>query len=222
MVAGHACAHLAVGRGADCVASAHHVNQLTSPGPRRTNGVNYTVNVLRRCTYRIECLYAYQNNAVTFDLDSRPAAHVWQSPNHQLPSLDIRGDRRDPTPEADLHLLTFRYGQGNHFAYFDRDWVGEPFSSARPKDPTGEAPACSQAPACQAGRHTRGAVLPFPTESSAEASDRSPAIPCGSKIGGMQSRWDRAATTRDMFERLMEWQQVVECPEANKGAGRED
>lgn len=97
-----------------------HLNQLYVGWTENGEWCNYTVNVLRPGTYRIRCLYAFQPNAVTFDLNGKPAA-VCRLPAattsyHHWNLADI-GTLR--FPEAGLHLLTFHYGKGNNFAYFE-------------------------------------------------------------------------------------------------------
>lgn len=93
---------------------------------------NYTVQVTRPGTYRIRCLYAFQPNTVRFDLNGRPAAecrlplatasyHHWNLA--EIGTIEF--------PEAGLQLLTFHYGKGNNFAWFEFEPVPPP-SPAKP------------------------------------------------------------------------------------------
>jgi hypothetical protein len=81
---------------------------------------NYTVNVTQPGTYRIKCLYGFQANAVRFDLNGKPAATcrlpVATASYHHW-NLAAIGTIQ--FPEAGLQLLTFHYGKGNNFAYFE-------------------------------------------------------------------------------------------------------
>jgi hypothetical protein len=81
---------------------------------------NYTVNVLQAGTYRIRALYSYRTNAVTFDLNGAPAARcrmpVETSGYHQWTTGEIG---TITFPEAGRQLLTFHYGKGNNFAWFE-------------------------------------------------------------------------------------------------------
>jgi hypothetical protein len=88
---------------------------------------NYTVNVTRPGTYRIKCLYGFQTNTVRFDLNGRPAAtcrlpqatasyHHWNL--GEIGSINF--------PEAGLQLLTFHYGKGNNFAWFEFEPISTP------------------------------------------------------------------------------------------------
>ena len=81
---------------------------------------NYTVNVAKPGAYRIKALYGFQTNAVTFDVNGKPAAtcklpvktagyHYWNLA--EIGTIQF--------PEAGLQLLTFHYGKGNNFAYFE-------------------------------------------------------------------------------------------------------
>ena len=93
---------------------------------------NYTVHVTRPGLYRVRCLYAFRANAVRFDLDGKPAA-TCQLPEptasyHHWNLADI-GTLR--FPEAGLHVLTFRYGKGNNFAWFEFEPV-DAASAAKP------------------------------------------------------------------------------------------
>ena len=97
-----------------------HINQLYVGWTEDGEWCNYTVNVLRPGTYRIKCLYAFQANNVRFDLDGKPAAEcrlpVPTAGYHHWNLAEIGVIR---LPEAGVHLLTFHYGKGNNFAYFE-------------------------------------------------------------------------------------------------------
>jgi hypothetical protein len=97
-----------------------HINQLYLGWTENGEWCNYTVNVTRPGTYRIKCLYAFQTNAVSFDLNGKPAVachlpvptasfHHWNFA--EIGTIQI--------PEAGPQLLTFHYGKGNNFAYFE-------------------------------------------------------------------------------------------------------
>jgi hypothetical protein len=112
-------------------ADLNHTNLVTPPINQfyigwTTNGewVNYTVNVRRPGTYKIKALYSYQANTVSFDLNGQPAAtcklplataswHHWNFA--EIGTITL--------PEPGLQLLTFHYGWGNNFAYFEFDPV---------------------------------------------------------------------------------------------------
>jgi hypothetical protein len=80
----------------------------------------YTVQVLRPGSYRIRCLYAFQANTVRFDLNGQPAVicrlpqatasyHHWNLA--EICTIEF--------PQAGPQLLTFHYGKGNNFAWFE-------------------------------------------------------------------------------------------------------
>lgn len=110
-----------------------HVNQLYIGWTEDGEWCNYTVNVLRSGAYRIKCLYAYQTNTVTFDVDGRPAAACRLPENtlsyHHWTFAEMGTIQ---FPEAGLHLLTFRYGKGNNFAYFEFEPAG---TASPPRQP---------------------------------------------------------------------------------------
>ena len=97
-----------------------HVNQLYIGWTEEGEWCNYTVNVRQPGAYRIRCLYGYQANTVTFDLNGRPAAvcrlPVATASYHHWNLADIG---RIEFPEAGPQRLTFHYGKGNNFAYFE-------------------------------------------------------------------------------------------------------
>jgi len=100
-------------------------NQLYVGWTKDGQWVNYTVNVKTPGTYKIVALYANNATTVTFSLNHKVASqcklpvptggfHTWN-----------RAEIGEITfPEAGLQLLTFNYGVGNNFAYFD--FVPEP------------------------------------------------------------------------------------------------
>ena len=97
-----------------------HINQLYIGWTENGEWVNYTVHVARPGTYRIKCLYGFQTNTVTFDLNGKPAATC------RLPVLTANYHQWNfgtigtiQFPEAGPQLLTFHYGKGNNFAYFE-------------------------------------------------------------------------------------------------------
>jgi hypothetical protein len=97
-----------------------HVNQLYIGWTEQGEWCNYTVNVIRPGTYRIKCLYAFQTNTVSFDLNGKPAATCRlpvATANYHHWNLGQVGTIR--FTEAGLQLLTFHYGKGNNFAYFE-------------------------------------------------------------------------------------------------------
>jgi hypothetical protein len=108
-----------------------HINQLYIGWTEAGEWCRYTVNVARPGTYRIKALYSYQTNTVTFDINGRPAStcrlpvqtagyHQWNFA--EIGSIDFH--------EAGLQVLTFHYGKGNNFAY----WEFEPVEPGAAKD----------------------------------------------------------------------------------------
>lgn len=97
-----------------------HVNQLYIGWTEDGEWCNYTVNVMRPGTYRIKCLYAYQTNSVSFDINGKPATvcrlPVPTASFHHWNFAEIGTIRFN---EAGRQLLTFHYGKGNNFAYFE-------------------------------------------------------------------------------------------------------
>ena len=109
-----------------------HVNQLYIGWTENGEWVNYTVHVARPGTYRIKALYSFQTNTVTFDLNGKLAATcrlpVPTADYHRWNLAEI-GTLR--FPQAGPQLLTFHYGRGNNFAYFEFEPVAGG-SSAKP------------------------------------------------------------------------------------------
>jgi len=81
---------------------------------------NYTVNVKNAGTYRIVALYGNEANVVRFSINHLPASecklplatgsmHKWNKA--EIGTITF--------PQAGLQLLTFHYGKGNNFAYFE-------------------------------------------------------------------------------------------------------
>jgi len=85
---------------------------------------NYTLNVTRPGDYRIKALYSFQTNTVTFDLNRHPAAScrlpVPTASYHHWNFAEIGTIR---LPAAGPQLLTFHYGKGNNFAWFEFELV---------------------------------------------------------------------------------------------------
>jgi len=104
-----------------------HINQLYIGWTENGEWCNYTVLVARPGTYRIKALYAYQTNTVSFDLNGKPAAtcqlpvptasyHHWNLAT--IGTIDF--------PATGAQLLTFHYGKGNNFAYFEFEPLASP------------------------------------------------------------------------------------------------
>jgi len=82
---------------------------------------NYTVDVKKAGTYRINVLYGKADNTITFDLDSKAAASCklpidtgdWHKWNKAM------GCGQITIGEAGLHLLTMHYNANNNLAYFE-------------------------------------------------------------------------------------------------------
>ncbi|MDD5139020.1 MAG: DUF5010 C-terminal domain-containing protein [Verrucomicrobiales bacterium] len=120
-------------------ADLNHTNLVTPPINQFYIGwtedgewCNYTVNVTRPGDYRIKALYTFQTNTVTFDLNGKPAATcrlpLPTASFHQWNLADIGIIH---FPAAGPQLLTFHYGKGNNFAYFEFEPV-EAVTAAKP------------------------------------------------------------------------------------------
>jgi len=101
-----------------------HINQLYIGWTTNGEWVNYTIDVRVPGTYRIKALYSYQTNTFSFDLNGKAAAQcrlpVETKSWHYWNFADV-GEIEFPT--AGRQLLTFHYGWGNNFAYFQFDPV---------------------------------------------------------------------------------------------------
>jgi len=101
-----------------------HINQLYIGWTENGEWCNYTVNVMQPGAYRIRALYAYQTNSVTFDLNGQPAAVCrLPVPTASYHHWNLAEIGTIQFPEAGRQLLTFRYGKGNNFAYFEFERV---------------------------------------------------------------------------------------------------
>jgi hypothetical protein len=85
---------------------------------------NYTVDVKAAGTYKVRALYSNQANAITFDVNRKPAAtcklpvatdsfHTWSYA--EIGTITFG--------QAGLQLLTFHYNTGNNFAFFEFETV---------------------------------------------------------------------------------------------------
>jgi len=87
---------------------------------------NYTVDVKTPGRYRIKAMYSNQANTVSFDVNGKKAAecrlpvatedwHHWNLA--EIGTIEF--------PAAGVQLLTFHYGKGNNFAWFEFEPVAE-------------------------------------------------------------------------------------------------
>ena len=97
-----------------------HINQLYIGWTADGEWTNYTVDVKTAGKYRIKALYSYEPNAVSFDVNGKRAAECklpvatedWHHWNFaEIGTIEFAS--------AGLQLLTFHYGRGNNFAYFE-------------------------------------------------------------------------------------------------------
>ena len=97
-----------------------HINQFYIGWTEDGEWCNYTVNVAKAGTYRIKALYGFQTNTVTFDLNGKVASTcrlpVKTASYHHWNFAEIGTIH---FPESGSQLLTFHYGKGNNFAYFE-------------------------------------------------------------------------------------------------------
>jgi hypothetical protein len=111
-----------------------HINQLYIGWTTNAEWCSYTIDVASPGTYRIKALYAYQANTVRFDLNGKPAAtcklpvataswHHWNWA--EIGTIHF--------PEPGKQLLSFHYGWGNNFAFFEFEKVEPPPSPAGAK-----------------------------------------------------------------------------------------
>lgn len=81
---------------------------------------NYTVNVKRAGTYRIFAVYGNAANTVRFAINNQSATQcklpLDTGSMHKWNKAEIG---KIHFPNAGLQLLTFHYGKGNNFAYFE-------------------------------------------------------------------------------------------------------
>ena len=109
-----------------------HINQLYIGWTENGEWCNYTVNVTHPGNCRIKALYSFQTNTVTFDLNGKAAAicrlPVPTASYHHWNFTDIGTIQ---FPAAGPQLLTFHYGKGNNFAYFEFESI-EPLPSTKP------------------------------------------------------------------------------------------
>ena len=97
-----------------------HINQLYLGWTENGEWCNYTVNVAHAGNYKIKALYSFQTNTVTFDLNGHLAA------TSRLPVATVNYHQWNLAPIGTIYfpaagpqLLTFHYGKGNNFAYFE-------------------------------------------------------------------------------------------------------
>ncbi len=124
-------------------ADLNHTNRVAPPINQHYIGwtedgewCRYTVRVERAGTHRIRALYAYQTNRVEFEVNGRPAATCRlpeATPSYHHWNLAEIGTIA--FPEAGLQVLTFRYGKGNNFAWFEFVPADASPSAVRRKEP---------------------------------------------------------------------------------------
>ncbi|HVO09130.1 MAG TPA: carbohydrate-binding protein [Vicinamibacteria bacterium] len=101
-----------------------HINQLYLGWTDDGEWTNYTVDVKTPGRYRIKAMYSYQANTVSFDVNGRKAAecrlpvatedwHHWNLAEVGTIAFEATG----------VQLLTFHYGRGNNFAWFEFERV---------------------------------------------------------------------------------------------------
>jgi len=102
------------------------VNQLYVGWTADGEWVNYTVDVQVAGAYAVKALYSKDASTVTFDVDgtrslvaklpvATPDWHTWNYA--PIGTITFR--------EPGRHVLTFRYGAGNNFAFFAFEPAGE-------------------------------------------------------------------------------------------------
>ncbi len=97
-----------------------HINQLYIGWTENGEWCNYTVNVNQPGTYRIKALYAFQTNSVTFELNGQPVTTCrLPVPTASYHHWNLAEIGTITFPEAGRQRLTFHYGKGNNFAYFE-------------------------------------------------------------------------------------------------------
>jgi hypothetical protein len=85
---------------------------------------NYTVRVKSAGTYKIVALYGNAANAISFDINQKPASQcklpVATGSPHKWNKAEIGEITFDKTG---LHLLTLHYGKGNNLAYLEFELI---------------------------------------------------------------------------------------------------
>ena len=108
-----------------------HINQLYIGWTADGEWCKYTVKVQSAGEYRIKALYGFQANTVTFDINDKPAATcklpLATSGYHSWNFAEIGTIK---FAEAGTQVLTFHYGKGNNFAYFQFEKI-EPTPAAK-------------------------------------------------------------------------------------------
>ena len=101
-----------------------HIDQLYIGWTADGEWTNYTVDVKKAGKYRIKALYSYEPNAVSFDVNRKRAAECklpvatedWHHWNFaEIGTIEFAS--------AGVQVLTFHYGRGNNFAYFEFELV---------------------------------------------------------------------------------------------------
>ena len=98
----------------------YEVNQFYVGWTENNEWLNYTVDVKRSGTYRIDALYANNDTTIIIDVNQKPAStcklplktgsyHIWNKA--EIGSITFT--------EAGLQLLTFHYNKGNNFAWLE-------------------------------------------------------------------------------------------------------
>jgi hypothetical protein len=104
-----------------------HINQFYIGWTTNGEWCNYTVDVKKPGVYRIKALYSHQASTITFDLNGKPAStcklplatkswHYWNLAD--IGTITFL--------EPGRQLLTFHYGWGNNFAYFEFEETKSP------------------------------------------------------------------------------------------------
>jgi hypothetical protein len=99
-------------------------NQLYVGWAKDGEWCNYTVDVKKAGTYRIDALYGNAANTIKFSINDTPAATcklpVATGSMHKWNKAEIG---TITFPEAGKQLLTFHYNAGNNFAYFEFEFM---------------------------------------------------------------------------------------------------
>jgi len=103
------------------------INQLYIGWTEDGEWTNYTVDVKEPGTYRIKAMYSFQPSTVTFDLNGKVAATckapVFTRPENGWHYWNFAPIGTITFPEAGQQVLTFHYGRGNNWAYFEFERV---------------------------------------------------------------------------------------------------